>query len=238
MDTSTATPTALPDTAAPTGTRTLAGTSTSTAFWGRAEQQDFRSRVRGTLLGSAIGDALGAPVAGLSLDGIRETHGLAGLTEPAPAYGRRGSVTASTQLALFTVDGLIRAHVRRDTGGWHADRRPPGLPALGRDPARLGPRRAPPGQRLARAAGVALRPPRPGPRLHDRLRRRHPRHPGPAEEPHRRDAAATARSAPFGLLVGWEPALVLQLAVECATQSHGHPTAFLSAGAFAVTVTA
>jgi ADP-ribosylglycohydrolase len=44
------------------------------------------------------------------------------------------------------------------------------------------------------------------------------------------------RSAPFGLLVGWEPQLVCQLAVECAAQTHGHPTAYLSAGAFAVVV--
>ena len=32
------------------------------AIWGRAEQQDFRSRVRGCLLAGPIGDALGAPV--------------------------------------------------------------------------------------------------------------------------------------------------------------------------------
>ena len=30
------------------------------AVWGRTEQQGFRSRVRGCLLGGAIGDALGA----------------------------------------------------------------------------------------------------------------------------------------------------------------------------------
>ncbi|MCX5376605.1 ADP-ribosylglycohydrolase family protein [Streptomyces sp. NBC_00091] len=211
--------------------------ATGTALWGRAEQQDFRSRVRGTLLGSAIGDALGAPLAGLSLEALRETHGPAGLTEPAPAHGRRGAVTAATQLTLFTVDGLIRAHVRRDAGGWHPPtdvhrahlrwaatqrdwgpderRKDNGWLALEewlyarRDPAR------------ACLTGFA----------DDTL--------GTLEQPKNptaRDAAATVRSAPFGLLVGWEPALVLQLAVECATQSHGHPTAYLSAGALAVIV--
>lgn len=206
-------------------------------LWGRAEQQDFRSRVRGALLGSAIGDALGAPVAGLSLNGIRETHGPRGLTELAPAYGRRGAVTAATQLTLFTVDGLIRAHVRRDTGTWH----PPTdvhraylrWAATQRD---WGPdeRRADNGW-LAREEWLYAR--------------RGPGRPcltGFADDtlatldqpknPTARDAAAAARSAPFGLLVGWEPALVLQLAVECAVQSHGHPTAYLSAGAFAVIV--
>ncbi|MEV7726953.1 ADP-ribosylglycohydrolase family protein [Streptomyces sp. NPDC087917] len=209
----------------------------TTALWGRVEQQDFRSRVRGTLLGSAIGDALGAPVAGLSLDGIREAHGLAGLTEPAPAYGRRGSVTASTQLTLFTVDGLIRAHVRRDTGGWHPptdvhraylrwaatqhdwgpDERRKDNGWLAREEwlyARRGPDRACMTGFADDTLGTLEQP----------------------KNPTARDAAATVRSAPFGLLVGWEPTLVLQLAVECATQSHGHPTAYLSAGALAVIV--
>ncbi len=92
------------------------GTAAATGVWGRAEQQDFRSRVRGTLLGAAVGDAFGAPLDGLSLDEIRAAHGTEGLTEPAPAYGRRGAVTAATQLALFTVDDAYAAQVRRDTG--------------------------------------------------------------------------------------------------------------------------
>ncbi|MEV7420896.1 ADP-ribosylglycohydrolase family protein [Streptomyces sp. NPDC089919] len=211
--------------------------TTSTPVWGRTEQQDFRSRVRGALLGSAIGDALGAPVAGLSLDGIRETHGLEGLTELAPAYGRRGSVTASTQLTLFTVDGLIRAHVRRDTGAWHPptdvhraylrwaatqhdwgpDERRTDNGWLAREEwlyARRGPDRACLTGFGDEILGTLEKP----------------------KNPTARDAGATVRSAPFGLLVGWEPALVLQLAVECAAQSHGHPTAYLSAGAFAVIV--
>ena len=91
----------------------------ATAVWGRAEQQDFRARVRGALLGGAIGDALGAGVAALTLEEIRAAHGPDGLADLVPAHGRRGAVTAVTQLTLFTVDGLIRAQVRRDTGAWH-----------------------------------------------------------------------------------------------------------------------
>ncbi|WP_216827117.1 ADP-ribosylglycohydrolase family protein [Streptomyces globosus] len=227
-----ATPEAAPDTDTP-GART----PLTIGAWGRTEQQDFRSRVRGTLLGSAIGDALGAPVAGLSLDGIRNTHGVEGLTEPAPAHGRRGTVTASTQLTLFTVDGLIRAHVRRDTGAWHPptdihraylrwaatqndwgpDERRTDNGWLGQQEwlyARRGPDRACMTGFADTILGTLDQP----------------------KNPTARDAAATTRSAPFGLLVGWEPALVLQLAIECAVQSHGHPTAYLSAGAFAVIV--
>ncbi|MFD9522252.1 ADP-ribosylglycohydrolase family protein [Streptomyces sp. NPDC059979] len=222
--------------AAAAGHRTL-GRSVITGLWGRAEQQDFRSRVRGALLGSALGDALGAPLAGLSLDAIRAAHGPEGLTGPAPAHGRRGGVTAATQLTLFTVDGLIRAHVRRDTGAWHPptdlhrayrrwaatqhdwgpDERRKDNGWLAQEEwlyARRGPERA----CLTGFADDVL---------------------GTLEQPKNptaRDAAAASRSAPFGLLVGWEPALVLQLTVECAAQSHGDPAASLSAGALAVIV--
>ncbi|PZT70544.1 ADP-ribosylglycohydrolase family protein [Streptomyces sp. SW4] len=207
------------------------------AVWGRAEQQDFRSRVRGTLLGVAVGDALGAPVGALDLDGIRAAHGAEGLADLAPAHGRRGAVTHLTQLTLFSVDGLIRAQVRRDTGAWH----PP--TDLHRAYRRWhatqhdwGPdeRRKEDGW-LAREEWL--------------YSRRDPTRalllglgddvmgtPDVPKNPGERGPEAAARSAPFGLLVGWEPQLVAQLAVECAAQTHGHPTATLAAGAYAVVV--
>ncbi|QQC89891.1 ADP-ribosylglycohydrolase family protein [Streptomyces alfalfae] len=211
------------------------GTAAATGVWGRAEQQDFRGRVRGTLLGAAVGDAFGAPLDGLSLDGIRAEHGADGLVEPVPAYGRRGAVTAATQLTLFTVDGLIRAQVRRDTGAWHPptdlhrayrrwaatqsdwgpDERRDEDGWLAREEwlyARRGPSRA---CLLGLGNDVmgTLETPK-----------------NPAE----RGPEAAVRSTPFGLLVGWEPQLVLQLAVECAAQTHGHPSATLAAGAHTV----
>ncbi|MFJ3831319.1 ADP-ribosylglycohydrolase family protein [Streptomyces sp. NPDC090046] len=224
-------------TPAPAGANRTSGRSVITGLWGRIEQQDFRSRVRGVLLGSALGDALGAPLAGLSLDAVRAAHGPDGLSGPAPAHGRRGRVTAATQLTLFTVDGLIRAHVRRDTGAWHPptdlhrayrrwaatqhdwgpDERRKDNGWLAQEEwlyARRGPERA----CLTGFADEVL---------------------GTLDEPKNptaRDAAAASRSAPFGLLVGWEPSLVLQLSVECAAQSHGHPSASLSAGAVAVII--
>ncbi|MFJ3232407.1 ADP-ribosylglycohydrolase family protein [Streptomyces sp. NPDC086787] len=211
--------------------------ATSGAVWGRAEQQDFRGRVRGTLLGAAVGDALGAPVDGLTTEEIRAAYGAEGLVGPAFGYGRRGAVTHHTQLTLFTVDGLIRAQVRRDTGAWH----PP--TDLHRAYLRWavtqrdwGPdeRRAEDGW-LARQEWLYARrdPSRPlltgfgDERMGTLETPKNPAETGPE---------AVARSAPFGLLVGWEPQLVMQLAVECAAQSHGHSTAYLSAGAFAVIV--
>ncbi|MEE1755789.1 ADP-ribosylglycohydrolase family protein [Streptomyces sp. SP18CS02] len=207
------------------------------AVWGRSEQQDFRSRVRGCLLGGALGDALGAGVRDLSVEAIREAHGAEGPADPVPAYGRRGAITSATQLTLFTVDGLIRAQVRRDTGAWHpptdvhrahlrwaATQRDWGPDERRKDNGWLAneewlyARRDP-----ARASLTGL-----GDETMGTLAQ--------PKNPIARDAGAVVRSAPFGLLVGWEPQLVCQLAVECAAQTHGHPTAYLSAGAFAVIV--
>ncbi|MEU8522639.1 ADP-ribosylglycohydrolase family protein [Streptomyces sp. NBC_01216] len=212
-------------------------TTTVAAVWGRAEQQDFRARVRGCLLGGAVGDAFGAGVAGLSLAEIRAAHGDEGLTEPVPAYGRRGAVSAATQMTLFTVDGLVRAQVRRDTGVWHpptdvhrahlrwaATQRSWGPDERRKDNGWLAreewlyTRRDP-----ARACLTGL-----GDEVLGTLDR--------PKNPDATDSGALVRSAPFGLLVGWEPQLVCQLAVECAAQTHGAPAAYLSAGALAVVV--
>ncbi|QPL93697.1 ADP-ribosylglycohydrolase family protein [Streptomyces clavuligerus] len=209
----------------------------ATAVWGRTEQQDFRARVRGALLGAALGDALGAAVDPLPYEEIRETHGPDGLTDLVPVHGRRGAVTAATQLTLFTVDGLIRAQVRRDTGAWHpptdvhraylrwaATQRDWGPDERRKDNGWLAQeewlyaRRAAPRASLLGLGDDTM---------------------GTLEAPKNptaRDGGALARSAPFGLLVGWEPQLVCQLALECAAQTHGHPTAFLAAGACAVIV--
>ncbi|MDT0379353.1 ADP-ribosylglycohydrolase family protein [Streptomyces sp. DSM 42041] len=212
-------------------------TTGTTAIWGRAEQQDFRSRVRGCLLGGAIGDALGAGIEFDSLAAIREQHGSAGVTDYVPAYGRRGAVTDDTQMTLFTVDGLIRAHVRRDTGAWHpptdvhaayrrwaATQRDWGPDERKKDDGWLAreewlyAQRAPGNACLSGLAD-------------DRM--------GTVDapkNPQSKGCGTVMRSAPFGLLVGWEPQLVFQLAVECAAQTHGHPTGYLAAGATAAIV--
>ncbi len=70
------------------------------------------SRVLGCLLGGAIGDALGAPIEFMSLSEIQAQFGAQGLTEYQPAYGRLGAITDDTQMALWTAEGLIRADNR------------------------------------------------------------------------------------------------------------------------------
>ena len=71
-----------------------------------------RERMVGCLLGGAIGDALGAPVEFLSWPQIESRFGPRGIREFAPAFGGLGRVTDDTQMTLFTAEGLIRAEHR------------------------------------------------------------------------------------------------------------------------------
>ncbi|WIX86811.1 ADP-ribosylglycohydrolase family protein [Amycolatopsis sp. DG1A-15b] len=78
---------------------------------------DLRSRLRGSLLAGAIGDALGAKTEFDSIDRIREIAGPDGITDFIPAYGGVGRITDDTQMTLFTLEALIRAHAQeRRTG--------------------------------------------------------------------------------------------------------------------------
>ncbi|QGK69266.1 type VII secretion system-associated protein [Allosaccharopolyspora coralli] len=73
-----------------------------------ATDSRFRTRMLGSMLAAAAGDALGAPVSHLPLDEIRERCGESGVTE----YDREQSGMFSTdmQVMLFALDGLVRAH--------------------------------------------------------------------------------------------------------------------------------
>ena len=86
----------------------------------RAAMANYASRVRGCLLGGAIGDALGAPVEFWDLARIRKKCGDVGVTEylPTTFSGTQGYglITDDTQMTLFTVEGMIRASVRVDRG--------------------------------------------------------------------------------------------------------------------------
>jgi ADP-ribosylglycohydrolase len=75
------------------------------------------SRIRGCLLGGAVGDAIGAPVELLSLQEIRHRFGPDGIRNYAPVYGRRGAITDDTQMTLFTAEGLLRATMRMSERG-------------------------------------------------------------------------------------------------------------------------
>lgn len=74
-------------------------------------------RIKGCLLGGAVGDALGAPVEFLEWNAIRATFGAQGIVDYTPASGRLGAITDDTQMMLFTAEGLLRAYVRGSSRG-------------------------------------------------------------------------------------------------------------------------
>jgi len=66
-------------------------------------------RVRGCLLGGAIGDALGAGIEFDSLAGITRAHGPDGVDDFVRCYGSDVAITDDTQMTLFTAEGLVKA---------------------------------------------------------------------------------------------------------------------------------
>ncbi|MGW7383007.1 ADP-ribosylglycohydrolase family protein [Streptomyces sp. NPDC054794] len=82
----------------------------------------YRARVRGCLLGGALGDALGYPVEFSSLDRIRAAHGERGVTGLVPgAHGAAGRISDDTQMTLFTAEALVHAHARERHKGIGGD---------------------------------------------------------------------------------------------------------------------
>jgi ADP-ribosylglycohydrolase len=206
-----------------------------------------RARIRGCLLGGAIGDALGNPVEFLSLDGIRSTHGPKGVTGPVPVGGGVvGQITDDTQMTLFTTEGLIRAHARYMSYGlggaevqlvreaylrWLDTQNHPSPP--------------PPAEGLHHRDGWLREQPwlyarrAPGNACLSGLQAGHAPNswaeitgaPGPVN-PDSKGCGTVMRSAPFGLL-GLDAATAFAWAARCAQITHGHPTGYYAAGTFA-----
>ncbi|MDR3081781.1 MAG: ADP-ribosylglycohydrolase family protein [Streptomyces sp.] len=203
----------------------------------------YRARVRGCLLGGAIGDALGYPIEFAALETIRERHGADGVTGLlSRGEGAVSRVTDDTQMTLFTVEGLQQAHererhkgigggwsrlVREAYGRWLDTQRLPGPPAdvhggLAAQPW-LYARRAP-GNACLSGLTYDFVP--------DPMAELGP--PGPVNSDSK-GCGAVMRSAPFGL--ARVPAdTAFAMAARCAQTTHGHPTGYYSAGAFAAIV--
>ncbi|MFF3601421.1 ADP-ribosylglycohydrolase family protein [Kitasatospora indigofera] len=211
----------------------------------------YRSRVRGCLLGGAIGDALGFPVEGLTMPGIEARYGATGVTGPVPDRdGVTGRISDDTQMTLFTAEGLLRARTRAGagaggTGGaevvlvqeayqrWQDtqdhEEPPPRYDLRHRD-GRLREERW---LYARRAPGLACR---------SGLRQNHvPDSRGPVDgapgpvNPDSKGCGTVMRSAPFGF-TGGDPRASFELAARCAQITHGHPTGYYAAGAFAAMI--
>jgi len=79
--------------------------------------EGYSDRVRGLMLGGAIGDALGAPRRTISAAPPPDLRD----EESGASYllwrGRRGAISEVTQLTLFTAEGIIRRYVRESLKG-------------------------------------------------------------------------------------------------------------------------
>lgn len=79
----------------------------------RQEREPFRDKIRGCLLGGAVGDALGYPVEFLSWDGIRGRYGAAGIQEYDPDMETGFAlISDDTQMTLFTANGILLRETR------------------------------------------------------------------------------------------------------------------------------
>lgn len=193
-------------------------------------------RVRGCLLGGAVGDALGWPIEFLKLPQIRQAHGDSGVTGFLPqATDEPQQITDDTQMTLFTAEGLLRAAPGDDP-----------VPALHRAYLRWLHTQQPesdfsvdgwlvslPFLHAVRAPGNAcmtgLRR-----QAHSYLAPSPLGAPGPVN-PDSKGCGTVMRSAPFGL-VGAGPDQAFATAVRAAQLTHGHPTGYFAAGAFAALI--
>ncbi|WP_328733251.1 ADP-ribosylglycohydrolase family protein [Streptomyces caniferus] len=211
-----------------------------------------RARVRGCLLGGAIGDALGYPIEFQPLASIRNGYGPSGVTGFLPVGGVvLGQVSDDTQMTLFTAEGLIRAYARygpaTDNGissagpvlvrnaylRWLDTQNHPAPPP----PAELAHHRT--GWLRQQTWLYARRAP--GNACVSGLRYEHIPDtlgelgaPGPVN-PDSKGCGTVMRSAPFGL-TGMPVRRAFEFAARCAQITHGHPTGYYAAGAFAAMI--
>jgi ADP-ribosylglycohydrolase len=208
----------------------------------RQEEETWRARVRGCLLGGAIGDALGGPVEFDDGRSIVAKHpdGLRAFV-PGGAGWPAGTVTDDTQMTLFTLEGLIRANVRTDRGlGFtvavvqHAydrwlDTQTLPRPSGERDGWLHGEQwlyaRRAPGNTCLTALTEARKGAAKIPQF------------GAQAINNSKGCGGVMRVAPFGLLPQRFPTeWVFDAAAEAAGYTHGHPTGKLASGTLAVIV--
>lgn len=217
-------------------------TSSTSAVLSGPEHAD---RVLALLAAGAAGDALGGVVEFTPASGIAAVHGPAGVRGPEDVLTQEGAhalpITDDTQMTLYVLDGLLEwvewqnEGVQADPAAcvwlaclrWWATQHgalPEGAPPA---PARwidghaeLRVRRAPGNACLSGlvAPGMGL--------------------PGDPHNPGSKGCGTIMRSAPYGMVPGLEDVHVASLARQGAVLTHGHPTAWISAAAFALAVAA
>ena len=197
----------------------------------------FRSRVRGCLLGGALGDALGADIEFLSHDEIVARHGPDGPDHLGSGYGVLGAITDDTQMTLWTAEGSLRAYRRGASRGIVSV---PGV-VLRAYFRWLGTQGEAPDKLAARTSWLyaieALHARRaPGMTCLGALRawsQKGPNDPEPTNTS--KGCGGVMRMAPVGLLSD-RPGVAFDLGCKIAKLTHGHPTGIIASGAFAVAI--
>ena len=72
----------------------------------------IQDRIRGSLIGGAIGDALGYPVEFKSIQEIRRRYGESGITKYELNSKGIAEISDDTQMTLFTANGLLFGYSR------------------------------------------------------------------------------------------------------------------------------
>ena len=206
---------------------------------------EHADRVLALLAAGAAGDALGGVVEFTPASGIAAVHGPAGVTDAADLLAQEGAhalpITDDTQLTLYVLDGLLEWIEWQNDGvpadpaacvwlaclRWFATQdgalpegAPPAPPRWIDAHAELKVRRAP---GTACLTGLA----EPGMGL-----------PGDPHNPGSKGCGTVMRSAPYGMVPGLEDPHVVSLARQGAVLTHGHPTAWVAAAAYALVIAA
>ncbi|WP_328617650.1 ADP-ribosylglycohydrolase family protein [Amycolatopsis sp. NBC_00355] len=205
------------------------------------ERAVYRARLRGCLLGGAIGDALGNPVEFRALAAIRQPVELVANAEGV------AEITDDTQMTLFGFEGFHRGWVRAQAKGiggalaplvhdaylrWLDTQEHPAPPPADGRRHRAGQLRLEPWLYARRAPGSACLSGLRAAYTPDTYAEPDGR-PGPVN-PDSKGCGTVMRSAPFGFAGGARHAYVV--AANCARITHGHPTGYHAAGAFAAMI--
>lgn len=201
----------------------------------------------GSMLAGAAGDALGFAIEFKKIGMIREHHGEAGVTAPVLRDGV-AAISDGTQMMLFTLEGLIRAHIARRLKPVDSDP----LPEVQHAYQRWLHTQNQPWEQTAGPYAPHLRQPdgwlvtvgelfatrAPGNTCLAALTNFAQTHVSGSVDHKLNDSkgcGAVMRAAPVAVWSN-DPAEVFQAAVGTAALTHSHPSGFLSAGILAVLV--
>lgn len=71
-----------------------------------------KDKIRGSLIGGAVGDALGYPVEFMSIEHIRDKYGESGITRYELNRNGVAEISDDTQMTLFTANGMLFGYTR------------------------------------------------------------------------------------------------------------------------------